>query len=450
MRAKTTTLLSMTALFAVAIAHALPPGEREAKKIIRPPAAHAHRMGQTVTKNGQTLTRKQILEKFDATEELDLGGGKKITAQEMMDRIDKAEVEVSKRGSSLANLKVDGWHKPTTLTKLTAQKAAVATEVQSHNSARANLLAGVSPMGCHPDNCSPRDKEKTIKFEKEKGDDDTVAVYTTFGITEKTPNANEASCTATWDNGVKLMGDKHSLIKFTVDAAGTKKPNVTASAKGALYVLGQSSPLWSKSGSVTSESLDRTFKTPKAKMTVELIPLINVEGSMMAAATLGLRPSFSGTSDAKSVTCNVGIAPRLTANVDADASISVGIPHIVDLVKGGVRGQLTVVDVSMPTTLGVRMTEAPMGLNLTLKSEVKSSFLKGKVEAYFTIQDICHWGFCLISDGLGIPTSGSVKLWQEDNGFVYNVTLADINNGSVPFQTPQPTMSMGPGGPGVH
>lgn len=449
MRTKTTTLLSLAALFALSAAHAAPParggvdpsgdprGPRGAAlKKVRAPGFAAARLAQTVQKNGQTLTRQQVLEKFEADASLDLANGTKISAQELLDRVEASEAEVTKKGSSLTSLKKSGWLRANTALKLTNQRALVATEQKETEGRKIsiNAVAGNSIFSCTPQTCVPKEKEKTVKWDKTKGDEDTIAVYTSFAVTEQTPNASDTKCTATWDNGVHLMGSKQSLIKLTAEAAGTKGAHPSASGKAALYVLGQASPVWSKEGKI-SDNLDRTFKTPRVSLNVPFIPLVSVEGGIQAAATLSLRPAVSGDADAKSAGCSVTMTPRVTAEVDPDAKIVVGIKKLVEIAEGGVRAQITVLDVALPTTLGVKLTEQPTAMTLLFKSEVKSSFLKGKVVAWYKIKDICAWGFCLIEDGLGIDTSGEIALWQDDVGFQFNHTFVDFN-GNVALGSP--------------
>src|SRR3989442_7593409 len=94
---RSTALLTSLAIFGLAVAHAAP--NPPLVKKIRAPGAFSARLGQTVQKNGQSLTRQQIIEKFDADAAVDLGGSK-ITAQELMDRIDASEKHVASTKSA--------------------------------------------------------------------------------------------------------------------------------------------------------------------------------------------------------------------------------------------------------------------------------------------------------------------------------------------------------------
>src|SRR5262245_53400864 len=118
-----TSLFVLSSCLLLAVAHAQP---KVAKKI-RPPSTFGGRLSQTVQKNGQSLTRAQIIEKFDADAAVDLGASK-ISVQELMDRVEESEKHLGTKGASLTHLKKSAWHKPATLTKLTAQKAALAAE----------------------------------------------------------------------------------------------------------------------------------------------------------------------------------------------------------------------------------------------------------------------------------------------------------------------------------
>ena len=63
---------------------------------------------------------------------------------------------------------------------------------------------------------------------------------------------------------------------------------------------------------------------------------------------------------------------------------------------------------------------------------MKASFLKGRLVATYKIKDICIANKCLIEDGLGIPTSGAVELWESD-GLEYGSTLVDLK-GPIAFE----------------
>src|SRR6185436_7277403 len=248
-------LAVFSSCFALAIAHAAP---QPIGKKLRISSAFGGRLSQTVKKNGQSLTRAQIIEKFDPDSKVDLGSSK-ISVQELMDRVEESEKHLATKGASLTHLKRSAWHKPATAGKLAAQKAALSTETTEIASTRPTIAAGLSPSSCSIQSCVPRDKEKSIKFEKQKGDEDTVAVYTSFALTEQTPTGDALKCTATWDNGAWLLGNKQSLVKLTGEASSQKKPKVETAGRVALYVAGQASPVWSKEGKVSGESLDRTF-----------------------------------------------------------------------------------------------------------------------------------------------------------------------------------------------
>jgi hypothetical protein len=318
--------------------------------------------------------------------------------------------------------------------KLAAQKASLSLEAKQHESTRPLLGSRPTVGSCTPSTCAPAESDKTVRWDKQKGDEDTVAVYTSFTVAEQTPDGDTTKCSATWDNGVHLLGHKLSLVKLTAEATAQKRPQQTASGRAALYVIGQASPTWSKDGKAVSESLDRTFKTPSAKVGIDFIPLVSVEGGVQSSATLSLKPAISASADAKSVGCTLGFTPRLAADVDPQVRIVVGIRKLVELAEGGMRANVTVLDLSLPTTLGVRATDEPLSVALKFKSDVKASYLKGKVVAWYKIKDICKWGFCLLEDALGIDTSGEIELWEDPDGIPYTANLVNID-GRVPFQS---------------
>ncbi len=398
------------------------------KRLVRTPGSFAARMNNTVTKGGQSLTRQQILAKFDPDSSVDLDAGTKITVQDLLDRIEESEKEVATKGGSLTRLKKTAWLRATTPQKLGTQHSMVVTELRQVETNKPKM----STMNvCDVVGCTPKDKEKSIRWDNQKGDEDTIAIYSSFGITEQTPDVDHARCTATWDNGIHLMGKKQSLVKLTAEAAGQKTPTVSSSGKVALYVLGQATPTWSKEGKVAGDVLDRTFRSPKVSLAIDFIPLVSVEGGIQGAATLSLRPSVAGSADAGNSGCSVQITPRLTADVAPEVRIIVGVRKLLELAKGGVKAEITVLDLSLPSSLDLKM--GGRSGQLRLKSDVNATFLKGKLVAWYKIKDVCAWGYCLIEDGLGIDTSGEVELWEDAQGIGFATNLVNID-GPIPFQ----------------
>jgi hypothetical protein len=156
-----------------------------------------------------------------------------------------------------------------------------------------------------------------------------------------------------------------------------------------------------------------------------IVPAVFVEGDLKATATLTFTPNADGTPPASGVQCTLGLTPRLVANVDGSAHITVGIPDLVELAEGGVKGVVTAVDTAVPTNLAINLTQEPLALNLRFKSDLDSTFMKGRVYAYYKLHDVCVLGKCLIEDGLGLATYGELDLWEDADGTPYKVNLVD-------------------------
>lgn len=197
-------------------------------------------------------------------------------------------------------------------------------------------------------------------------------------------------------------------------------------------MLGQSSPIWSKGGKIDKESLDRTFKTPRVSMDYAIVPLVTLEGGIDASATLGLRPIVEGTATKSGAHCSIGVSPRLVAAVNPEVKLTVGVPKLAEIAEGGVRASLEAIDARVPTTVNVALTQSPLALDLSFKSEVQATFLKGRLTGWYKLKDVCVMGYRLVEDGLGIATSGDIELWESD-GFEYHATLADFK-GPIAFE----------------
>src|SRR5688572_25605832 len=272
-------LASFVALAITTPSSAAPGGPAAPVKKIAIGAGLRARLAEKVQKNGQTKTRGEILDLFDAGTKVTLPSGKTITVQELIDDVEEGEKEIAKKGSSLGRLPKKTWMKSTTPTKIATQRAALSGEVAAMKPA-ARSKGGSTPSGCTPASCAPRDKEESARWEKQKGDDDVIAAYTALSIAEKTPDASTAACSATWDNGVYVLGDKRSLVRLSADISVKTGQKSSATAKTALYVLGQSSPTWSKTGKIEAENLDRTFATPKVTLGYAIVPLVTLDGSV--------------------------------------------------------------------------------------------------------------------------------------------------------------------------
>ncbi|MBL9108613.1 MAG: hypothetical protein JNM74_05055 [Myxococcales bacterium] len=254
-----------------------------------------------------------------------------------------------------------------------------------------------------------------------------MAAYTSFTVKGRASDAYTAACEGTWDNGVYLVGKKGSVLKFVAQATSRRRPSQSLAATASLYVLGQATPVWQKTGRVAGEALDRTFGPPSVGWKQPIVPAVAVEGELGAAATLSFRPTVEGAEgNEPGVRCGLGLTPRLSVQVSGKASVVIGIPDLVELAEGGIRGSLGLVDVRVPTSLSLGITQTPLAGTLRLKSDVDTRFLTGRIAAFYRLADICIFGKCLVEDGLGIPTEDEIEIWSDDEGMRFGVPLADL------------------------
>lgn len=392
----------------------------------------AGRMAERVQKPGKAAkTRGEIVAMFDANTTTKLHNGKTVSVQQLLDSLEDAEAEEQKSGSSLQKLRKDSWMIADTPAVISTQKVEAAQDLQKLLSARNGLQPGAkllpgAPRAPGAPGAAPASQQNQVSWTKKLGQTGTVAAYTDFRASEQVPNATTASCNLTWDNGVYLLGEQKSLVKFVVETKTTTGSAPSASAKGSLYVLGSASPTWQKSGKF-EESLDRTFSVKKG-MDYTIIPGIYLKGAVGASTTLGLKPGVDSKATATQASCGINATPSLRADVAPEVSLHVGIPKVADIIEGGLKAEIALLDAKIPTSVtvalgGTKFDRSPV--SVSFKSNLDVTFLRGKLMGWYKIDDICAWGYCLIEDGLGIDTSGEVKLWQGE-GYPFKASLIDI------------------------
>jgi hypothetical protein len=391
--------------------------------------AFAHKMNESVQKAGQPKkTRAEILAMFDADAVETLANGQKVTAQQLIDKIDKAEADLKKDGSGMHKMPDDnGWMEPDIEATQKQQKLESEKEQQALASAPTPTPTPppATPSPCTLATCKPADTKHQVGWNKTLGKRSIVAAYTDFKAQEQTPSSTTAQCTATWDNGVHLLNDQRSIVRFVGESNTQTGASPSASGKASLYVLGAAQPVWSKSGKFSPEKLDRTFKTSK-DMSYTIVPGVYLKGKISASATLGLTPAVQSEGTAAQARCGIDITPALRADVVPEVSLHVGIPHVADVAEGGLKANISLLDAHVPTQLDLAIVSEPAKLDLTFRSNLDVVFLKGNLVGWYKIHDICHWGYCLLEDGLGIKTHGEIALWKGD-GMKYNAKLVDIH-----------------------
>ncbi len=401
-----------------------------------------------VVLNGKDVPVHEALAKFDPKEEIDLDDGTKLSIKDLVQDVDESEGEAGKQGASLHQLAPRGVFSVGPAGKRSVQRAQHKAELANLRStfkasgiASTASAAATGPLAsesasppsstsCAEPGCAPKDTEHAVRWDKQKGDEDIAAAYSSLAASEKNPDASTAVCAVTWDNGITVLKRKFSLLKYSAEATG-KKPQ-KADARAALYVLGQASPVWKKDGKVTGDKLDRTFGTANAKLSYKFIPLVAVEGGVQTASTLGLKPELDASATASQIDCGLGFRPSLASNLNPEVKLVVGLKKLAKLAQGGIKAELALVDLRFPTQMSARMPQSPPSLRLGFTSEADVAFLRGRVFAWYKIKDVCHWGVCLLSDILRIHTKGEIELWEDADGFPYRNKLIAYD-GPVPF-----------------
>ncbi len=295
--------------------------------------------------------------------------------------------------------------------------------------------------------CYPKNDSDWVPFSKSMGDDDTVELWTSAVFGVKHQGADRANCQGSWDTGITVMKHKVSLFKISGEL-GSDSDRKAIKGQAAVYLAGKS--VWSKEGEF-KETFSRSYSTPKVVIYVPFFPGLAAKGSAQASATFsltaGLDAEATNTNSAQFMKCALSFTPKASSKLVVEAGVSIGIPKLMDLAEGGVRGTLKPIAAELPVKVGVmtgKIDGIPYG-GVFLRADANMTIMAGKLEAYFRIADICTPGGkvctpgwtpfvgrkcahipreCLVGDVLGLPTKGAVKLWKHD-GWPFHKKLID-------------------------
>jgi hypothetical protein len=340
----------------------------------------------------------------------------------------------------------DAWWKP-----LSSRKAA---EPETDEQRAKRLERARKKLKCTRDGkeCVPKRNSNWTRFHSDRGDDDTVEVWTTAVFGMKHPTADQIRCMGSWNTGITVLKKKFDLVKLSGDI-GSNSDKGTIDGQASVHVLGQS--VWSKSGKV-KDNFSRTFKTPKAEIYVPFFPGLSAVGSASASATFTLTPKLDAEEvklkrgkdlreTVQRTRCGLKLTPGLDTKLTGEAGVDVGIPKLVSLARGGIRVALSPIKAALPANFGVATQKydgIPSG-SLFFRANANVRVMSGKVEAFYRLGDICtprvrvcapDWlgggcktlvgRKCLVRDVLGIPTKGSKMLWKH-KGFAFDKKLVD-------------------------
>lgn len=150
-------------------------------------------------------------------------------------------------------------------------------------------------------------------------------------------------------------------------------------------VLGSETSLASfDSSEVNIFELEMTFVEANTTFMLAFVP-VTISGDV--TGTLGMNAS---------VTASGGVELGLTPYANLAASASVGVGALC--ASAGVRGSLDLIDVSLPTTLGLE--SANCGVDIALDSDLELSTMSGSIEVYVNYC-VDEWSDELVSwDGI--------------------------------------------------
>jgi hypothetical protein len=386
------------------------------------------------------LSRQQIFQKLDANARARTKRGRSLTVQEYFDRI----IEIEKKtGQPIRAVPHKGaLHEPTSKA-IEAQKVAYKAEL----TALAQGGQVVSPPAPGPAPATRSRARNSIDRAidvgpagllgpveadfgpHDFGDHGTFAAYTQFKFVDS-GGASSVDCSGSFEAGVWVFGHQEPIAKASLvgDATGA-----STTGTATLDIVGLD-PITRSVTLAAPFTYHHEWDTPKFDQSFPILAgVFSVEVKAGAHAIFDLTVAAGGTQNARARTCGGSITPHLVVAGSASAQIDFGIPDVVDIADGGIRADLTLADVQIPTTGSVGFTTMPApGMSESLNSSVKASFLKGDLVAYVDIDNPC-WDIPFVGNVcalslVGLTSSHYERTLFDEAGFTYDQQLAAVNN----------------------
>jgi hypothetical protein len=208
---------------------------------------------------------------------------------------------------------------------------------------------------------------------------------------------------------------------MAVNASVSSQPTVNASMK--VYVVGQSSPVWSKDTKKGNDSFSRTTSTPTVSFPLPIWGGLGVKLSISASATLGLQANADHTTNGAVFSCKGGATPSASANgiLKLEPMLGGGVfeTFVKKYIKLSINGNLTLLKLKTPASYELSLytdsnaNKKPLKLlqaaQLDLDVEALNGVVTGDVEldiplvgsvvaAYLGLDDL-SWKFEIFSWG---------------------------------------------------
>jgi hypothetical protein len=337
---------------------------------------------------------------FNTTKKYRTPAGKEITGQQFLDIANKLSAAAEASGCKLGSGKS---------CNLIADDAKLGPEALRDAAKLASFQLKVAPA---KKGAAEKDAKDPLGFSwsNQWGDEKKGAVYIglEFG---NGGSSSSAACGGDAYAGVYLFNKKKEVVRLEGEASSSGS---TFTGKAGLYVLGES--VWSKTGTISTDNLsfEKSFSVSQSWTYWGLVTL-NLSAKVTAAAYV--KAGLSGVAKPGEFTCSLNVTPGVRANVTGSAEVALLGYGEISAAAVGVEADLVLADVSLPITASVSAKSQSNKVTFTesIKADVKMTYLKGSLDAYFKTS---------------IPLNGeSVLDWDKDkfsftllewDGYTYN------------------------------
>jgi hypothetical protein len=426
-------------------------------------------LDRIVTFKGTRMSLRQAVLQVDPNEKRQLRSGRVVTVQQMVDSLDAWEKRSNTRLSTIlphlavpppTQARMAGTHQQLSA-ELVEKRALAASGWRAIierpggspkviRASNARFPDGQPMMASAPAQTTGRKPHPTSEPYDEAwnppvwGDPSDLAAYLTSSFGNEFQYDDRAGpttgCVAQVQLGAWLLGSNVDIVRFYV-GAGANEHQLQGSAR--MYLLGQAVPAWSAQGAVALPKRELPFRSldfdaPIA--TVEPVTLyVTLRGTGVAQVEAALQPS---TIPGRSFGCSLVLTPRVWAKADGGAVLKpmLGLSEALDLLfgelSGGVEGNVTLFDLSLPTQLGLGVQLGPAGSPVALDQSASVLFnanlLAGKLVAFVQLDLNDLIGF--IAGLFGVD---QVQRWEWDlhdwPGEASQIPVAGPIRNTIPF-----------------
>jgi hypothetical protein len=434
-------------------------------------------------KNGQRVTVRQALATVDPNEKHVLKNGKEVTLQQVIDAFEALE----KRSNGRLALSMKHFPMPPTTKAKLDQAHASLTQEREHRRAleaagwkelierkagsarafqplavrfpgRAAASVPSAPASAAPSGVGarrlpqPSAEPLDLAWSDQWGDPNVVAAGLNVGAGNEFTYSKEgdptAECAGDVTANVVLFTHPYEVVRALAVASAATTPNRTgvqiqATGDLGVYVLGQSTPVWEKTGQFTLPKTEKAYNTPDASIPITIIgPLIlnlDAEGTGSLGIQAGITPnSVTG----KSVSCTANVTPYLGAQLQGGATLELEglakdlVDAIIGSVDAGLTANLTVIDAQVPANLGLTINLNPsthMASSMDQTSNVSflATLMSGNLVGYVTLN--VHWWVEPLLWAFGLDDGTYQTTLANWNGEQVNIPLVGPKTNTIRF-----------------